>query len=75
VEQRTYVQPEQVRQTTIVNTNNRTSTVVKKEDDDFICSRNCWILTALLGLLLLLLALLYGLGVFGGNANVSTPTV
>lgn len=43
------------------------SVVAPPRQDDFLCTRCCWLLTAFLGLLLLTLALLYGLGAFGGR--------
>jgi hypothetical protein len=37
------------------------------QDDDFLCGKIGWILCAIVGLILLTLALLFGLGAFGGN--------
>jgi len=42
-----------------------------KQDDDFLCGKMGWICCALIGLILLTLALLFGLGAFGG-ANASS---
>jgi len=39
--------------------------------DEFLCSKVCWAIAAIIGLILLTLALLWGLGVFGGGLNGS----
>ena len=44
-------------------------------EDNFICSKCCWIIAAIVGLILLLLALLWGLGVFGGEGTASGVNV
>lgn len=48
------------------------SSYVPKADDSFLCSKWCWILSAILGVALLTLALLYGLGVIGGPVGKGT---
>jgi hypothetical protein len=59
------------------NVSTNSSYSAKTTNDDFLCGKCCWILTALIGLALLTLALLYGLGVFGGagTPSVNGPTV
>ena len=44
---------------------------LETDEDSFICSKCCWIIAAIVGLLLLLFALLWGLGVFGGEGTAS----
>lgn len=48
------------------------SSYAPKADDTFLCSKWCWILSAILGVALLTLALLYGLGVIGGPVGKGT---
>lgn len=50
------------------------SSYVPKADDSFLCNKWCWILSAILGVALLTLALLYGLGVIGGPVGKGTET-
>lgn len=56
--------------TTAVSTQG--SNYASKNNDEFLCSKWCWILSAVLGMLLLTLALLYGLGVIGGPVGSGT---
>jgi hypothetical protein len=51
-----------------------------KQDEDFLCGKLGWICCGLIGLILLTLALLFGLGAFGGlnsntNLGVGTPSL
>lgn len=42
-----------------------------EKKDEFLCSKACWAIAAIIGLILLTLALLWGLGVFGGSDEKS----
>ena len=53
------------------NPSTTASTTYAAKNDDFLCNKWCWILTAILGALLLTLALLYGLGVIGGGVSAA----